>query len=112
MPPTVFTDVADDAEICKSEIFGPVAVVHRFSTEQEIVRRANNSEFGLMSGVFTRDINRAMRVAAELEAGMVGINCISKVFITPLLGGANKAVSEGRTPLMLCDPSPSQRPFL
>lgn len=89
--PTVFTDVDHDAEISRDEIFGPVAIVNTFKTEDEVVERANATEYGLMAGVFTQDINRAMRVASEFESGMVGVNCISLSFLTAPFGGSKQS---------------------
>ncbi len=69
--PTVFADVTDDMTIAKEEIFGPVQAVLKFSTLEEAVKRANASEYGLGGGVFTKDMDKAMRVAQALEAGSV-----------------------------------------
>ncbi|KXS19612.1 Aldedh-domain-containing protein [Gonapodya prolifera JEL478] len=69
--PTVFTDVPEDARIMKEEIFGPVVCVNTFKTEEEILEKANSSPYGLAAAVFTKDLNRAIRVSSELEAGMV-----------------------------------------
>lgn len=77
--PTVFTNPKDDAEIYKNEVFGPVAVVKTFDTEEEVVKAANDTEYGLMAGVFTKDITRALRVSEQIESGVVGINCVSMV---------------------------------
>jgi betaine-aldehyde dehydrogenase len=72
--PTIFADCTDDCEIVREEIFGPVMSVLRFGTESEVVRRANNTPFGLAAGVFTRDLARAHRVVALLQAGVCWIN--------------------------------------
>lgn len=72
--PTLLAGVPDDAEIRTQEIFGPVAAVSVFDTEDEAVALANDTEFGLMAYAFTRDIGRGLRVASRLEAGMVGLN--------------------------------------
>jgi betaine-aldehyde dehydrogenase len=72
--PTIFTDVQDGMTIAREEIFGPVMSVLSFSEEDEVVRRANDTEFGLAAGVFTRDLPRAHRVIAELQAGTCWIN--------------------------------------
>jgi len=72
--PTVLTDVPDDAEIRHAEIFGPVAPIAVFDTEDEAIAMANNTEYGLVSYVFTRDLNRALRVSERLESGMIGLN--------------------------------------
>ncbi|MDQ1704432.1 MAG: succinate-semialdehyde dehydrogenase / glutarate-semialdehyde dehydrogenase [Frankiaceae bacterium] len=72
--PTVLGGISDDATLLREEIFGPVAPVKTFSTEEEAVRAANASEFGLVAYVFTSDIKRALRVVEALEVGMVGLN--------------------------------------
>jgi succinate-semialdehyde dehydrogenase/glutarate-semialdehyde dehydrogenase len=72
--PTVLTDVTPDMAIFREETFGPVAALFRFETEEQAIRLANTSEFGLASYVFTQNLNRAVRVAERLEAGIVGIN--------------------------------------
>ncbi|CAJ2500115.1 Uu.00g029680.m01.CDS01 [Anthostomella pinea] len=89
--PTIFTNVAEDAEICKEEIFGPVAVLNSFKTEEEIIAKANDSNFGLMVGVFTQDITRAIRVSTEIDSGMVGINCVSITFLVAPFGGSKES---------------------
>ncbi|WP_028452638.1 NAD-dependent succinate-semialdehyde dehydrogenase [Chitinilyticum aquatile] len=72
--PTVLGNVSDAALIAREETFGPVAPLFRFASEGEVVARANASEFGLASYLFSRDLGRVMRVADALESGMVGIN--------------------------------------
>jgi succinate-semialdehyde dehydrogenase/glutarate-semialdehyde dehydrogenase len=72
--PTVLTDVPPDADILREEIFGPVAPVVTWSTEEELLRLANGSEYGLAAYVFAGDLGRALRLGEALEAGMVGIN--------------------------------------
>ncbi|HEX2699587.1 MAG TPA: NAD-dependent succinate-semialdehyde dehydrogenase [Acidimicrobiales bacterium] len=73
-PPTVLTDVPRGARMLYEEIFGPVAPVVPFSAEDEAIATANDTEYGLVGYVFTRDLDRAIRVAERLETGMVGIN--------------------------------------
>ena len=72
--PTVLKDVAPGARILQEEIFGPVAPIVTFSTEDEAVALANNTEYGLVSYVFTRDLNRGLRIGEKLESGMLGLN--------------------------------------
>lgn len=72
--PTIFTGVKDDMRIAREEIFGPVMSVLRFSKEDEVIERANDTEFGLSAGVFTRDLPRAHRVIADIKAGSCWIN--------------------------------------
>lgn len=75
MPPTVFKDVTDDMKIAREEIFGPVISAMPFSDVNDVIRRANDSEFGLGSGVWTQNINTAHRFAKALKTGSVWINC-------------------------------------
>lgn len=72
--PTVFTDVKDSMRIFREEIFGPVVTISSFEDEDEVIRRANDTTYGLGASVFTKDLERAHRVAAEIEAGMVWVN--------------------------------------
>ncbi|MFL5830088.1 MAG: NAD-dependent succinate-semialdehyde dehydrogenase [Solirubrobacteraceae bacterium] len=72
--PTVLAGVPADAELLKEEIFGPVAPVRGFDDEDEAIAAANDTEFGLVAYVYTRDIKRALRVCERLETGMVGLN--------------------------------------
>ena len=73
-PPTVLTGVAPDAAILREEIFGPVAPVVTFTGEDEAVRLANDTEFGLVAYLYTGDLARGLRVSERIEAGMVGLN--------------------------------------
>ncbi|SHH86060.1 NAD-dependent succinate-semialdehyde dehydrogenase [Streptomyces sp. 3214.6] len=73
-PPTVLTGIAPDAAIVGNEIFGPVAAIRTFETEDEAVAAANDTEFGLAAYLFTQHLDRALRVAERLESGMIGIN--------------------------------------
>ncbi len=71
---TVLTDVPQEARLTHEEIFGPVAPITPFDTEEEAVAKANDTEFGLVSYLFTSDLKRALRVSEALEAGMIGLN--------------------------------------
>jgi succinate-semialdehyde dehydrogenase / glutarate-semialdehyde dehydrogenase len=72
--PTILTDVNTDMKVFREEIFGPIAPIFKFSTEEEVVQMANDTEFGLASYFYSRDIGRIWRVAEALEYGIVGIN--------------------------------------
>jgi succinate-semialdehyde dehydrogenase / glutarate-semialdehyde dehydrogenase len=72
--PTVLGNVPNDAEILGQEIFGPVAPVTTFRTEEDAIRLANASEYGLASYLYSRDFNRLLCVAEQIEFGMVGFN--------------------------------------
>ena len=73
-PATVLTDVAPDAAILQTEIFGPVAPIVTFTTENEAIELANSTQYGLVSYVYTADLSRGLRVSEAIEAGMVGLN--------------------------------------
>ena len=73
-PPTVLQGVAANSEILKNEIFGPVAPIVTFKTEDEAVAMANDTEYGLVAYAFTKDLNRGLRLAEKLETGMFGLN--------------------------------------
>ncbi|KAK0378852.1 aldehyde dehydrogenase [Colletotrichum limetticola] len=87
MQPTVFLNPKPNAQVLMEEVFGPVAVVQTFKTEEEVIKLANDTEYGLMAGVFTKDINRALRVSSRVESGVIGINCISVMNLQVPFGG-------------------------
>ncbi|KAK1168837.1 mitochondrial 10-formyltetrahydrofolate dehydrogenase [Acipenser oxyrinchus oxyrinchus] len=89
MEPTVFTDVEDHMYLAKEESFGPIMVISKFKDGDVdgVLKRANDTEFGLASGVFTRDINKAMYVSERLEAGTVFINTYNKTDVASPFGG-------------------------
>lgn len=89
--PTVFTNVRDDMRIAREEIFGPVMSVLSFETEEEVIARANDTEFGLAAGVFTRDMARAHRVIAELQAGTCWINTYNLTPVELPFGGVKNS---------------------
>jgi succinate-semialdehyde dehydrogenase/glutarate-semialdehyde dehydrogenase len=72
--PTVLADVPDDAQLLAEEIFGPVAPITTFASDDEAIAKANHTEYGLVSYVFTQDIDRAFRIIEGLETGMIGFN--------------------------------------
>ncbi|MGI8517473.1 MAG: betaine-aldehyde dehydrogenase [Acidimicrobiia bacterium] len=85
--PTVFDGCTDDMQIVREEIFGPVMAVLTFSDEDEVIERANDTDYGLAAGVFTNDIQRAHRVVAKLEAGTTWINNYNVTPIEMPFGG-------------------------
>src|SRR5499427_4579549 len=73
-PATVLANVSDDAKMLNEEIFGPVASIQSFKSEDEVIARANNTEYGLVAYLYTKDLSRGMRVSEKLDFGMVGLN--------------------------------------
>ncbi|MDQ1001074.1 acyl-CoA reductase-like NAD-dependent aldehyde dehydrogenase [Neobacillus niacini] len=72
--PTILTAVHDDMECMKDEIFGPLAPISTFKTEEEVIERANNSRFGLAAYVYTENLSRSFRITEQLEYGIIGLN--------------------------------------
>jgi len=87
VPPTLLTDVTPDMRVATEEIFGPVVTLIPFSDEDEAVRIANGTQFGLVAGVFTQDIDRVMRVSRQLNAGTVFVNNYFRVAVGSGFGG-------------------------
>jgi succinate-semialdehyde dehydrogenase/glutarate-semialdehyde dehydrogenase len=73
-PATVLTGVSNDAKMLNEEIFGPVASIQTFKSEDEAIKRANDTEYGLVAYLYTKDLSRGMRVSEKLEFGMIGLN--------------------------------------
>uniref|UniRef100_A0A3Q3N752 Aldehyde dehydrogenase 1 family, member A2 n=1 Tax=Mastacembelus armatus TaxID=205130 RepID=A0A3Q3N752_9TELE len=85
--PTVFSNVRDDMRIAREEIFGPVQLIMKFKTVEEVIERANNTDYGLVAAVFTNDINKAMTISTAMQAGTVWINCFNALGTQCPFGG-------------------------
>ncbi|KAI0058870.1 aldehyde dehydrogenase [Artomyces pyxidatus] len=94
--PTLFANIADDSKLNVDEVFGPVLVFHTFKDEAEAIRRANDTEYGLYASVFTKDIDRAIRVAKQLESGQIGINTASPTLYYDVPFGGWKTSGYGK----------------
>ena len=100
VPPVIFTDQPEDAQIMKEEVFGPVVVINTFKEEQDVIDKANDTEYGLYAALFTKDLERALRVSKKLESGMVGVNCASPTGCWDLPFGGYKGSGTGRESLL------------
>lgn len=84
---TVFTDVKDDMTIAKEEIFGPVMSILKFSTIEEVIKRANNTNYGLAAGLCTNSLETALHISNALRAGQIFVNTYGTVQTTTPFGG-------------------------
>lgn len=91
MEPTILADATNDMRIAQEEIFGPVVTIIKFKDEEEVIRLANDSEFGLGGAVWTNDINRAMRVATQIETGRMWVNTYNELPAGAPFGGYKKS---------------------
>ncbi|KAK0200052.1 aldehyde dehydrogenase [Desarmillaria ectypa] len=85
--PTIFTDTTPDMRIVREEIFGPVGVVIKFDDEEDVIRQANDTMYGLAAAVFSQDINRALETAHKLKAGTAWVNCANQIHFNIPFGG-------------------------
>jgi aldehyde dehydrogenase (NAD+) len=85
--PTVFSNVTDQMSIAKEEIFGPVQTILKFDTLEEVIERANDTSYGLASGVLTKDVNTALVFAQAVQAGSVWVNCYDAITPQTPFGG-------------------------
>jgi len=95
MKPTLLVNVTNDMKVAQEEIFGPVAVVIKFKTEEEVIAMANKNAYGLGGAVWTRDINRAIRVCRGIETGRMWVNSYNSIPAGAPFGGC-KASGIGR----------------
>ncbi|XP_076311659.1 retinal dehydrogenase 2-like isoform X2 [Tachypleus tridentatus] len=93
--PTVFSDVEDHMRIAKEEIFGPVQQILKFKTMEEVIERANNTHYGLSSGIITENIDKALMFAQAVQAGSVWVNCYDATMVQTPFGGF-KMSGQGR----------------
>ncbi|KAK4500392.1 hypothetical protein PRZ48_008581 [Zasmidium cellare] len=98
--PTVFLQVPENNKLAKEEVFGPVVIINTFESEEEALKIANDTEYGLYAAVYTQDIDRALRVAKGLESGMVGVNCTSPTGAWDMPFGGYKQSGIGRESLL------------
>jgi aldehyde dehydrogenase (NAD+) len=84
---TVFADVTDDMTIAKEEIFGPVMSILKFKTIDEVIKRANDSKYGLVSGVVTQSLDSAIKVSNKMQTGQVYVNCWAALQPSTPFGG-------------------------
>ena len=97
--PTVIDGLSNDARVCQEEIFGPVLIALPFTDEADLITQANDSVFGLASGIWTRDYRRALTLARRLQAGTVWINTYKQFSISTPFGGIKESglgVEKGR----------------
>lgn len=94
--PTIIRNAPEDSQLMKEEIFGPVVIINTFTDEQEVLKRANDTEYGLYGSVFTQDVGRALRFAKSIEAGTVGVNVTSPMVVADMPFGGWKASGDGR----------------
>lgn len=94
--PTVFVNTPEDAKIMKQEIFGPVTNINTFNAEEEEIKLANSTEFNLYASVYTRNRDRALRVAKAFESGYVGVKCTSPKLARDMPFGGWKLSGQGR----------------
>jgi phenylacetaldehyde dehydrogenase len=95
MQPTILTETKSDMKVVREEIFGPVVVAMRFHDQEDLLRQANDSEYGLAAGIWTRDVKKAHQISARLRAGTTWINCYN-IFDAALPFGGYKQSGWGR----------------
>jgi len=89
--PTVFTNVKDDMKIAKDEHFGPIMSIMKWNNDEDVIRRANNTEYGLAAGIWTKNIDRANTMSRNIRAGTIWINCFDNFDAAIPFGGYKKS---------------------
>ena len=103
MQPTLLGDVTNNMRVAQEEIFGPVVVVQKFKDEEEVIRLANDSIYGLGGGVFTTNINKAIRVARGIETGRMWVNTYNQIPAGAPFGGYKQSGIGRETHAMILD---------
>ena len=96
MEPTMYSNVSESDQTQKEEVFGIFCNINTFTSEEEVMAKANDTEYGLYASVYTKDLSRAMRVAKGFESGMVGVNCTSPTMAMDMPFGGYKGSGQGR----------------
>jgi aminomuconate-semialdehyde/2-hydroxymuconate-6-semialdehyde dehydrogenase len=108
--PTVVENAPPAARICREEVFGPVVTIAPFDDDEDAIRSANDTRYGLNAMVFTRDLSRAHRASAALRAGTVWANCSSSATCAPRSATSATPASAARATPSAASSSPSPRP--
>ena len=101
--PTLITNATNNMRVAKEEIFGPVATVIKFKTEEEVIEMANDSEYGLGGGVWTKDITKAIRVSKAIETGRIWVNTYNAIPAGAPFGGFKTSGIGRETDKMILD---------
>ena len=109
MEPTLITNITNDMRVAQEEIFGPVAVVIKFKTEEEVIAMANDSKYGLGGAVWTRDLNRAIRVSRGIETGRMWVNTYNQIPAGAPFGGYKQSGIGRETHKVILEPYTQQK---
>ena len=107
--PTLITDVTNDMRVAREEIFGPVAVIIKFKDAEDVIKMANDSEYGLGGGIFTKDITKAINVARRVETGRMWVNTYNQIPAGAPFGGYKKSGIGRETDLSILDAYTQQK---
>ena len=91
IPPTIIGDVDDDMKIAQEEVFGPVLVLLKFTDDEDVLARANNTLYGLAAGLWSQDVTRVRRMADRLQAGTIWVNCWGETDAASPFGGVKQS---------------------